>query len=99
MKNNFNLVVDNWIKVFDNGTKEVGLSEFFKHAHEFEILAGDSRQQDLSTLRFLLAIVQRVYKDKKYLLSHDLKLIREDTPTTILEAISIFEKTITKICN
>lgn len=61
MKNNFNLVVDNWIKVFDDGTKEVSLSEFFKHAHEYEILAGESRQQDLSTLRFLLAIVQRVY--------------------------------------
>lgn len=61
MKNNFNLVVDNWVKVFDGGTKEVSLSEFFKHAHEYEILAGESRQQDLSTLRFLLAIVQRVY--------------------------------------
>lgn len=61
MKNNFNLVVDNWIKVFDGGTKEVSLSEFFKHAHEYEILAGESRQQDLSTLRFLLAIVQKVY--------------------------------------
>lgn len=72
MKNkNFNLVVDNWIKVFDDGTKEVSLSEFFKHAHEYEILAGESRQQDLSTLRFLLAIVQRVYNDKKYLLSHE----------------------------
>lgn len=63
MKNrNFNLIVDRWIKVFDyDGTKEVSLSEFFKHAHEYEILAGESRQQDLSTLRFLLAIVQRVY--------------------------------------
>lgn len=58
---NFNLAKDNWIRVFDNGTKEVNLSEFFKHAHEYEILVGDSRQQDLSTLRFLLAIVQRVY--------------------------------------
>ncbi|MDY2639534.1 MAG: type I-E CRISPR-associated protein Cse1/CasA [Ligilactobacillus salivarius] len=66
---NFNLVKDPWIKVFKDGEKEVSLSEFFKHAHEFEILAGDSRQQDLSTLRFLLAIVQRVYSDKKYLLS------------------------------
>ena len=39
----------------------MSLSEFFKHAHEYEVLVGDSRQQDLSTLRFLLAIVQRVY--------------------------------------
>lgn len=61
MINKFNLVTDNWIKVFDNGVKEVSLSDFFKNAHEYEILAGDSRQQDLSTLRFLLAIVQRVY--------------------------------------
>lgn len=68
---NFNLIKDPWIKVFDNGEKEVSLSEFFKHAHEFEILAGDSRQQDLSTLRFLLAIVQCVYDDKGYLLSHE----------------------------
>lgn len=57
----FNLVTDNWIRVYSNGTKEVSLSEFFKHAHEYEVLVGDSRQQDLSTLRFLLAIVQRVY--------------------------------------
>lgn len=61
MTNKFNLVTDNWIRVYSNGTKEVSLSEFFKHAHEYEILVGDSRQQDLSTLRFLLAIVQRVY--------------------------------------
>lgn len=61
MINKFNLVTDNWIRVYSNGTKEVSLSEFFKHAHEYEILVGDSRQQDLSTLRFLLAIVQRVY--------------------------------------
>lgn len=61
MINKFNLVTDNWIKVFDNGVKEVSLSDFFKNAHEYEILVGDSRQQDLSTLRFLLAIVQRVY--------------------------------------
>lgn len=59
--NNFNLVKDSWIKVYSNGVKEVSLSEFFKNAHEYEILAGESRQQDLSTLRFLLAIVQRVY--------------------------------------
>lgn len=61
MTNKFNLVTDNWIRVYSNGTKEVSLSEFFKHAHEYEILVGDSRQQDLSTLRFLLTIVQRVY--------------------------------------
>lgn len=57
----FNLAKDPWIKVFDDSVKEVSLSEFFKNSHEYEILSGESRQQDLSTLRFLLAIVQRVY--------------------------------------
>lgn len=40
MINKFNLVTDNWIRVYSNGTKEVSLSEFFKHAHEYEILVG-----------------------------------------------------------
>lgn len=57
----FNLVKDPWIKVFDDGVEEVSLSELFLNSHKYEILAGESRQQDLSTLRFLLAIVQRVY--------------------------------------
>lgn len=58
---NFNLVKNSWIKVFDEYEKEVSLATFFNHAHEYNILAGESHQQDLSTLRFLLAIVQRVY--------------------------------------
>lgn len=57
----FNLVKNSWIKVFDECEKEVSLATFFNHAHKYNILAGESHQQDLSTLRFLLAIVQRVY--------------------------------------
>ena len=88
---NFNLVKDPWIKVFKNGEKEMGLSEFFKHAHEFDILTGDSRQQDLSTLRFLLAIVQRVYDDKKYLLSR--KNFDDKIQTYLSEHIDDFNLT------
>ncbi|MFT8458240.1 MAG: type I-E CRISPR-associated protein Cse1/CasA [Liquorilactobacillus ghanensis] len=60
----FNLTTDPWIKVIENGTnkeKTVSLIEVFRNAQNYRRLAGEMRSQDLSILRFLLAILTTVY--------------------------------------
>lgn len=60
---NFNLVTDPWIKVIDLQGKEqlVSLLEVFENAQSYRQLAGEMKAQDLSILRFLLAILTTVY--------------------------------------
>ncbi|MFC6164804.1 type I-E CRISPR-associated protein Cse1/CasA [Lactiplantibacillus dongliensis] len=63
-KKSFNLTTDPWIKVVEmetNKEKVVSLIELFQSASEYRQLAGEMRSQDLSILRFLLAIVTTVY--------------------------------------
>lgn len=60
----FNLTTDPWIKVVETNTgqeKCVSLIEFFTHAQDYRQLAGEMRSQDLSIMRFLLAILTTVY--------------------------------------
>lgn len=60
----FNLTTDPWIKVIENGTnkeKTVSLIEVFQNAQNYRRLAGEMQSQDLSILRFLLAILTTVY--------------------------------------
>jgi CRISPR system Cascade subunit CasA len=59
----FNLVTEPWIKVVDlQGNEQlVSLLDVFKNAHHYRQLAGEMKAQDLSILRFLLAILTTVY--------------------------------------
>ncbi|WP_025020657.1 type I-E CRISPR-associated protein Cse1/CasA [Ligilactobacillus equi] len=62
-KKSFNLVTDNWINVL-NGDFEIetiSLKDFFTHAKDYISLAGESEAQNLSVLRFLLAIMHKTY--------------------------------------
>ncbi|MGQ5708747.1 type I-E CRISPR-associated protein Cse1/CasA [Lactobacillus sp. PSON] len=65
MNTSFNLVEKPWIKVIDFADQEqlVSLSEVFQNASQYRQLAGDTKSQDLAILRFLLAILTRVYFD------------------------------------
>jgi CRISPR system Cascade subunit CasA len=59
----FNLVTEPWIKVIDlQGNEQlVSLLDVFKNAQNYRQLAGEMKAQDLSILRFLLAILTTVY--------------------------------------
>lgn len=59
----FNLVTEPWIKVIDdqNREREVSMEELFTNAAHYRQLAGEMKAQDLSILRFLLAILTTVY--------------------------------------
>ena len=60
----FNLLDEPWIRVItdDMGTmREVSLKEFFAHAHEYKDLAGNTKTQDFSVLRILLAVLHTVF--------------------------------------
>jgi CRISPR system Cascade subunit CasA len=59
----FNLLDEPWIVVLtkDGMTKEVGIIELFRHAHEYVRLAGETTTQDTAILRMLLAILHRVF--------------------------------------
>lgn len=63
MKEEFNLTTEPWIKVIDNENhiKLVSLIEVFKNSQNYRQLAGEMKMQDLSILRFLLAILTTVY--------------------------------------
>lgn len=62
-KQQFNLVLQPWIKVIDNSNhmQKVSLIELFQNAQNYRQLAGEMRTQDLAILRFLLAILTTVY--------------------------------------
>lgn len=60
----FNLLHENWIKVIidDTGeTKEVSLLDAFENAHLYKGLGGESKAQDFSILRVLLAVLHTVF--------------------------------------
>lgn len=59
----FNLITQPWIQVIDrHGYQQtVSLKDLFEHAQEYRQLAGDMRSQDLTILRFLIAILTTVY--------------------------------------
>lgn len=60
----FNLLDEPWIRVTvdDMGNmREVSLTEFFSHAHEYRELAGDTGTQDFAVLRILLAVLHTVF--------------------------------------
>lgn len=80
MNTSFNLVEKPWIKVIDFADQEqlVSLSEVFQNASQYRQLAGDTKSQDLAILRFLLAILTRVYFDsnnKNVLLKNGISFI------------------------
>jgi len=65
--NNLNLVDDNWIRVIDNDAtlQEVSIREVLTNADKYKALSGELPTQNVAILRFLLAILYRVfmYKD------------------------------------
>ena len=63
MKTTFNLITEPWIKVkYDtNSNKLVSLKTLFTDAKHIKHLAGDTKMQDFSILRLLLAIETTVY--------------------------------------
>ena len=63
VEQHFNLVDEPWIQVIDQHGQQqtVSLLELFDHAQDYRQLAGDMHSQDLTILRFLLAILTTVY--------------------------------------
>ncbi len=60
----FNLLDEAWISVvtdYKGSTKLVGMKEFFKDAHKYIALAGDTKTQDFAVMRFLLAVLHTVF--------------------------------------
>lgn len=60
----FNLLDEAWISVvtdYKGNTKLVGMKEFFKDAHKYIALAGDTKTQDFAVMRFLLAVLHTVF--------------------------------------
>lgn len=60
----FNLLDEAWISVvtdYKGTTKLVGMKEFFKDAHKYIALAGDTKTQDFAVMRFLLAVLHTVF--------------------------------------
>mgnify|MGYP001942233756 CR=1 FL=1 len=60
----FNLLDEGWISVvtdYKGTTKLVGMKEFFKDAHKYIALAGDTKTQDFAVMRFLLAVLHTVF--------------------------------------
>ena len=60
----FNLVKDPWIKVVEKKSGHeiiVSLRDAFRNSHNYLCLSGDMKCQDLSVLRFMLAILTTVY--------------------------------------
>lgn len=60
----FNLLDEGWISVvtdYKGTTKLVGMKEFFKDAHSYIALAGDTKTQDFAVMRFLLAVLHTVF--------------------------------------
>lgn len=60
----YNLLSEPWISVIllESGKqKEVSLLEFFREAHQYRCLAGDTKTQDFAVLRLLLAVVHTVF--------------------------------------
>ncbi|MGI6141841.1 MAG: type I-E CRISPR-associated protein Cse1/CasA [Caldicoprobacterales bacterium] len=60
----FNLLYEPWIKVMkkDGDTTEVSVLDLFRHAHEFQSLAGELPTQNVAILRLLLAILHAVFE-------------------------------------
>jgi CRISPR system Cascade subunit CasA len=60
---NFNLLDEQWILVLNekNGHEEISLLDVFLRAHEIKSLAGELPTQDVSILRFLLAILYAIF--------------------------------------
>ena len=60
----FNLLDEAWIRVIypDCREKEVSLLDLFRHAHEYEGLAGETSAQNTAVLRVLLAILHAVFE-------------------------------------
>lgn len=63
MEKHYNLITQPWIKVLDNENKIqlVSLTDVLQNAQNYRQLAGEMKMQDLSILRFLLAILTTVY--------------------------------------
>lgn len=59
----FNLIHEPWISVMDEESKvsDVSLKELFSRAHEISDLGGDTKTQDFSVLRVLLAVLHTVF--------------------------------------
>lgn len=60
----FNLLDEAWISVvtdYKGTTKLVGMKEFFKDAHKYIALAGDTKTQDFAVMRFLLSVLHTVF--------------------------------------
>lgn len=60
----FNLLDEAWISVvtdYKGNTKLVGMKEFFKNAHSYIALAGDTKTQDFAVMRFLLAVLHTIF--------------------------------------
>lgn len=60
----FNLLDEAWISVvtdYKGSTKLVGMKKFFKDAHKYIALAGDTKTQDFAVMRFLLAVLHTVF--------------------------------------
>lgn len=63
MTDTFDLITKPWINVtyLNNSSKTISLDKLFTDANEIKELNGDSKVQDLSILRLLLAILTTVY--------------------------------------
>ncbi|RDY21313.1 type I-E CRISPR-associated protein Cse1/CasA [Criibacterium bergeronii] len=60
----YNLLDEPWISILvdESGkSREVSLKEVFRNAHKYIDLAGDTKTQDFSTLRLLLAVLHTVF--------------------------------------
>ena len=61
-----NLLDSPWIKVktLNGELLEIGAKEFFENAHTYEMLAGETPQQNISVLRKLLSILYATFQGK-----------------------------------
>lgn len=60
----FNLLDDPWVKVLSSQgreSQEVSLIELFENAQNYKSLAGESKTQDFTVLRLLLAVLHTVF--------------------------------------
>lgn len=59
----YNLLDEPWIMVMteDGENKKVSLKDVFRHAHEYQSLAGDMVTQDFAVMRVLLAVLHTVF--------------------------------------
>ena len=60
----YNLLDEPWISVIidkKGNSKNVSMIDFFKHAHEYLDMGGDTKTQDFAVMRVMIAVIHTVF--------------------------------------